>query len=75
MDNIWMELKVKKGEIYLIENKNNEIEKISIKEIKLANKTKELVHGRDVFLTPKHKTKSSQFSKRGIFREVKISQK
>lgn len=69
------ELKVKKGEIYLIENKNNEIEKIFIKEIKLANKTKEFVHDRDVFLTPKHKTNSSQFSERGIFREVKISQK
>lgn len=69
------ELKVKKGEIYLIENKNHEIEKISIIEIKLANKTKELVHDRNVFLTPKYKTKSSQFSERGIFRPVKIPHK
>ena len=67
------ELKVKKGEVYLQQDKKGEIKKITIEQVSLNPKTKEFIDGRTCYLTPKHKTLINEFSERGIFREVKIS--
>jgi len=67
------ELKVKKGEVYLTENEKNQIVKIIISEASLNLKNKNLEQIRTVFLTPKYEINDSQFSERGIFRQVKTS--
>lgn len=69
------ELKVKKGEVYLTENEKNQIVKIIINEASLNLKNKNIEQIRTVFLTPKHEINDSQFSERGIFRQVKPQNK
>ncbi|KFC18700.1 hypothetical protein [Chryseobacterium sp. FH1] len=68
------ELRIKKGEIYLLQNENKEVEKIIAKQKTLNPKTKEFIDGRTCSLTPKNKILSNKFSERGIFREVKIKE-
>ena len=67
------QLKVKKGEIYIVFKKNNEIKKIIVNEVKLHSKTESIEEIRDIFLTPKNKIFNNEISERGIFREVNIS--
>ena len=66
------ELKIKKGEIYLQQNEKKEIKKIIAKEVKLNLKSKAIERLRIVYLTPKNKVINTEFSERGIFRELKI---
>lgn len=66
------ELKLKKGEIYLIQNKKGELKKIITEQKNLHPVTKEFIDGITYFLTPKNKIAVSKFSERGIFREAKI---
>lgn len=73
MDGIHLdELKVKKGEVYLISNNKNEIEKIMVDDVTLDSKTNSIEQIRHINLTPKNKLKDSEISERGIFRKVKI---
>ncbi len=58
---------------YLTENEKNQIVKIIISEASLNLKNKNLEQIRTVFLTPKYEINDSQFSERGIFRQVKTS--
>ena len=74
MDGIHLdELRVKKGEVYLQQNENKEIQKIIVEQISLNPITKEFIDGRTCFLTPKNKTFANEFSQRGIFRKIKIA--
>ncbi|MDQ1161313.1 hypothetical protein QE422_001681 [Chryseobacterium sp. SORGH_AS 447] len=66
------ELKLRKGEVYLQESDKRLINKIIINEVKLSSKNNNIEYIRTVHLTPKYQTKSSEFSKRGIFKPVKI---
>lgn len=65
------ELRIKKGEIYLQENEKGEIIKIVAKQKTLDNTTKEILEGRICYLKPKNKILTTDFSERGIFRQVK----
>lgn len=67
------ELKIKKGEVYLSENKTGEITKIVINQTTLNPRNNEIIEALTYFLTPNNKIKSSDFSGRGIFKEVKIT--
>ena len=66
------ELKIKKGEVYLNENETGEITKIIINQTTLNPRNNEIIETLTYFLTPNNKIKSSDFSDRGIFKEVKI---
>ena len=66
------ELKIKKGEIYLNENENGEVNKIVVEYKNLNTQTKEIIDGGTYFLKPRNKIKSSDFSERGIFHKVKV---
>ncbi|SEH65537.1 hypothetical protein SAMN02927937_00709 [Paenimyroides aquimaris] len=67
------ELKLKKGEVYLSENEAGEITKIVINQITLNPRNKDIIEVSTYFLTSKNKIKSSDFSDRGIFKEIKIT--
>lgn len=67
------ELKLKKGEVYLSENKTGEITQIVINQTTLYPLNNEINETFTYFLRPKNKIKSSDFSDRGIFKEVKIT--
>lgn len=67
------ELKLKKGEVYLSENRNGEIAKITIKQTTLNPQNNEIIETFTYFLSPENKIKKSDFSDRGIFKEVKIT--
>ncbi|SDI70866.1 hypothetical protein SAMN05421846_11237 [Chryseobacterium taeanense] len=66
-------LRMRKGEVYLQENDKNQIVKIIINDASLNPKNKNIEQIRAVFLTPKYEINDSQFSERGIFRQVKTS--
>ncbi|RXM52690.1 MULTISPECIES: hypothetical protein [unclassified Chryseobacterium] len=65
------ELKVKKGETYLLFNKQDNIEKIIVDDVTLNLKTNSIEKIRHIALTPKNKIRNKEFSERGIFRELK----
>lgn len=67
------ELKLKKGEVYLSENETGEIAKIVINQTTLNPLNNEIIETLTYFLTPNNKIKSSDFTDRGIFKEVKIT--
>ncbi|MFD2892575.1 hypothetical protein ACFS5J_11190 [Flavobacterium chuncheonense] len=67
------ELKLKKGEVYIKENENNEITSLVINQITLNPNNKEIIETVTYFLSPKNKIKSSDFSERGIFKQVKVT--
>jgi len=66
-------LKLKKGEVYLNENESGEITKIVINQTALNPRNNEIIETLTYFLNPENKIKSSDFSDRGIFKEVKIT--
>jgi len=66
------ELRIKKGEIYLYVNKNNEIDKINAQVVQLSPKIKSLIKISNFTLTPKYKVRNEDLSQRGIFREIKL---
>lgn len=68
------ELKVKKGEVYLHHDENKEIKKITIKSINENQSNNAIEFSKTYNLSPKSKTMVDEFSERGIFREVKVSQ-
>ncbi|REC59407.1 hypothetical protein DRF65_26230 [Chryseobacterium pennae] len=65
------ELKVKKGEIYLLSDKNDNIGKIIVDDVTLNSRTNSIEKIRHVTLTSKNKIRNKDFSERGIFREIK----
>lgn len=67
------ELKLKKGEVYLRENKVGEITKIVINQTTLNPQNNEIIEALTYYLMPKNKIKTSDFSDRGIFKEVKLT--
>ncbi len=67
------ELKLKKGEVYLSENEAGEITKIVINQTTLNPLNNEIIEALTYFLMPNNKIKTSDFSDRGIFKEVKLT--
>jgi hypothetical protein len=67
-------LKVKKGEVFLRQDENKQLIKITINSIKKNQNTDEIEYAITYDLTPKTKTMISEFSTHGIFREAKIPQ-
>ncbi|RKF42605.1 hypothetical protein BCY89_03805 [Sphingobacterium siyangense] len=67
------ELKLKKGEVYLSENEAGKITRIVINQTTLNPLNNEIIQTVAYFLSPESKIESSDFSDRGIFREVKAS--
>ena len=67
------ELKLKKGEVYLNENELGEITKIVVNQTTINPQNNEIIETLTYFLSPENKIKSSDFSDRGIFKEVKIT--
>lgn len=66
-------LKVRKGEVYILQNIDNTIKKIIVEQVIMEPITNALVDGRTYYLTPKHNIITNEFSERGIFREVRIN--
>lgn len=66
------ELKLKKGEVYIRKNENDEIISIVINQTTLNPSNNEIIETLTYFLSPENKIKISDFSDRGIFKEVKI---
>ena len=66
------ELKLKKGEVYLCENDFGDISKIVVNQTTLNPRNNEIVETLTYFLVPQNKLRKSDFSDRGIFKEVKI---
>ncbi|MEG0915406.1 MAG: hypothetical protein RSF68_00165 [Myroides sp.] len=64
------ELKLKKGEVYLTKNENDEIISIVINETTLNPVNNEIIELGTYFLSPENKIKVSDFSDRGIFKQV-----
>ena len=67
------ELKLKKGEVYLSENEAGKITRIVINQTTLNPLNKEIIQTVAYFLSPESKIESSDFSDRGIFKEVRAS--
>ncbi|ASK30650.1 hypothetical protein CEY12_11235 [Chryseobacterium sp. T16E-39] len=63
-------LKVKKGSVYLLFNKKNNIKKINVDNVTLNFKTNSIEEIRHIALTPKNEIKNKELSERGIFREL-----
>jgi hypothetical protein len=66
------ELRIKKGEIYLEKDKNLEMKKLRVYEVKLNTKTSEIESLRTIDLKPLKKIMASEISERGIFRQLEI---
>lgn len=64
------ELKLKKGEVYITKNENDEIISIVINELTLNPDTNEIIEAGTYFLSPENKISISAFSDRGIFKQV-----
>ncbi len=64
------ELKLKKGEVYITKNENDEIISIVINETTLNPVTNEIIETGTYFLSPENKIKVSAFSDRGIFKQA-----
>ena len=64
------ELKLKKGEVYLTKNENDEIISIVINQTTINPANNEIIEAGTYFLSPENKISISAFSNRGIFKQV-----